>query len=468
MARAIPLVQRLLLFMEVCVGRLTRFLGAGAACAALAVSMGSPVAVAHDDGKGAVNPPSMEAQEHEFENVAASKANSNSNAPRSFAPCIDGMAAKTYPCDGVDMMSHLTRADLGLSFVNDIWGWTDPKTGNEYTLVGGIEGTVFVDITNPKRPDVVGILPTHSTAGGDVWRDVKVYGNYAYVVSENEGHGLQVFDLTQLRGVSGAPVTFAETGYYGEFGSAHNLNINEDSGYAYIVGSTTCDGGLHMVNLKDPVNPAFAGCYSDVGYIHDTQCVIYEGPDVAYQGREICFNSNAEETEDGMENTVTITDVTNKSNPETLSRMFYDKDGYSHQGWLTPDQSYFLHGDELDEANRGINTTTRIWDVRDLDNPKMIGVHDNGTTSIDHNIYIEGDRAYESNYTSGLRILDTSNVASGELTEVGFFDVYPENNNATFEGGTWSNYPFYDSNVVAVGSIDRGLFVLKPRGNVGS
>lgn len=443
--------------------RLTRLIGASVISAALAVSLGSTVATAHDDGKGAVQPPSMEAQEHEFENVAASAANPESNAPKGFAPCINGMAAKTYPCDGVDMMSHLTRADLGLSFVNDIWGWTDPKTGHEYTLVGGIEGTVFVDITDAKRPDVVGILPTHSTLGGDVWRDIKVSGHHAYIVSENAEHGMQVFDLTELRGATAESTVFEETAHYSEFGSAHNLNINEESGYAYVVGSRTCDGGLHMVDISAPASPEFAGCYASEGYIHDTQCVMYEGPDVAYQGREICFNSNA----DGDENTLTIADVTDKSNPVTLSKVYYENDGYSHQGWLTPDQGYFLHGDELDEATRGINTTTRVWDVRDLDNPGVIGVYDNGTDSIDHNIYTEGDRAFASNYTSGLRIFDTSLVADGELSEVGFFDVYPENNNATFEGGTWSNYPYYEQNVVAVGSIDRGLFVLKPRGDVG-
>lgn len=72
------------------------------------------------------------------------------------------MAAGTYPCDGVDMMSHLTRAQLGLSFVNDMWGWRDRATKHEYALVGGSEGTVFIDISDAKRPDIVGTLPTHS------------------------------------------------------------------------------------------------------------------------------------------------------------------------------------------------------------------------------------------------------------------------------------------------------------------
>ncbi|WP_035777131.1 choice-of-anchor B family protein [Arthrobacter sp. H5] len=443
-----------------------RFFGALMMSVVLAVSLGA-VASAHDDGKGAVHSPSMEAQEWEFENVAGGRANEKGNAPRGHAPCINGMAAKTFPCDGVDMMSHLTRADLGLSFVNDIWGWTDTQTGDEYAMVGGIEGTVFVNITDAKRPQVLGILPTHSTEGGDVWRDIKVHANHAYVVSEHTDHGMQVFDLTQLRGQDAGDRVFEETAHYGEFGSAHNLNINEDSGFAYVVGSGTCDGGLHMIDITDPASPAAAGCYSESGYIHDTQCVTYQGPDATYQGREICFNSNAENTPAGLENTLTISDVTDKANPVTLSRVFYDNDGYSHQGWLTPDQGYFLHGDELDEQRRGINTTTRVWDVQDLENPAVIGNHDNGTTSIDHNIYTKGDRAFASNYTSGLRIFDTANVADGTLSEVGFFDVYPENDNATFEGGTWSNYPYYTQNVVAVASIERGLFLLKPRGNVG-
>lgn len=421
-------------------------------------------ALAHDDGKGSAHPPGQAKQAHEFANVVAANANDNSNAPRSHAPCIKGMAADTYPCDDIDMLSHLPLEALGLSFASDMWGWTDPKTGKAYALVGGIEGTVFVDISDPKRPDVVGILPTHSTEGPRFWRDIKVYENHAYVVSEHKNHGMQVFDLTQLRGVTGEPVTFEETAYYGKFGHAHNLNINTDSGYAYVVGTSTCNSGLHMVNIQDPESPTFAGCYGADGYIHDTQCVIYHGPDEAYQGREICFNSNAEPVENGFLNRVTIVDVTDKDNPVTLARFAYEKDGYSHQGWLTPNQKYFLHNDELDEVIYGKNTTIRIFDVTDLDNPKLIGVEDNGVTSIGHNTYTEGDRAFASNYTSGLRIYDTSKVAQGKLTEIAYFDLYPENNNATFEGGTWSNYPYYDKKMVAVSSMDRGLFVLRPRG----
>lgn len=431
--------------------------------AVLAALVASPAAAHHDDGKGDVTPPSVEALAEEFENVVAANANEDSNAPRGHAPCIRGMAANTFPCDGVDMLSHLTLGDLGLSFANDIWGWTDPQTGRDYALLGGVEGTVIVDISDPKRPDVVGTLPTHSTAGGDFWRDIKVYEDHAFVVSENSGHGMQVLDLTEVRGVTGDPITFAETALYGEFGNAHNLAINEDTGYAYAVGTSTCAGGLHMVDITDPVNPTFAGCFSDHSYIHDTQCVVYEGVDADYQGQEICFNSAA----DGFPadpNTVSIVDVTDKSNPISLSRIEYPNDGYSHQGWLTPDQSFLFHNDELDEVDHGLNTTTRIFDVRDLDDPFLLNAVEHDTTSIGHNAYTEGRYLIASNYTSGLRIFDIRSVASGELPEEAYFDLYPENDNASFEGGTWSNYPYFaQKKVVAVSSMDRGLFILRPR-----
>jgi len=446
----------------------SRTITAAAAALALTVLV-LPSAQAHDVGKERVLPPSLEVQQQEYANVTAEKSADHSNAPGSFAPCVKGMAAKTYPCKGVDMMSHVWPAELGLSFINDIWGWVDPRTGAEYALVGGIEGTVFVDITDPKRPDVLGILPTH-TSDYLFWRDIKVYANHAYIVSEDTGHGMQVFDLTRLRGVTGDPVTFTADFDYSGVSYSHNLNINEDTGFAYLVGTDTCDGGLHMVDLSDPSAPSFVGCWSDDGYIHDTQCVVYHGPDIEHAGREICVNSAAtfnDFSPEGILNTVTVTDVTDKSAPLRLDSFEYPRDGYSHQGWLTPDQRYFVHNDELDEVFYGDPTTSRIFDLSDLDAITLVASTDNGNTSIGHNQYIEGNRLYASNYTSGLRIFSTDHVADGDLAEIGYFDLYPENDNASFEGGTWSNYPYYRSRSIAVSSMDRGLFILRPRGNLG-
>ncbi|WP_199434678.1 choice-of-anchor B family protein [Qaidamihabitans albus] len=422
-------------------------LAATATIALLAATIvAAPLASAHEQAYDQVSPPTMEQRQAEL-----------TAAPDGQSKCVNGVAADTYTCDGIDMLDHLWLEDLGLSFANDMWGWTDPATGTDYAIIGGTEGTVFVDIGDPTNATVVGMLPAHVLdPNRPFWRDLKVFDDHVFVVSEQIPHGLQVFDLTRLRDERG---TFTEDAHYAEFGNAHNININEDSGTAYVIGSNTCSGGLHMVDISTPASPSFAGCFAGHGYIHDTQCVNYAGPDADYAGREICFNSNA--ADDG--NYVSIVDVTDKSAPVPVARMPYADSGYSHQGSLTPDQRYFLHGDELDELDHGINTRTRIWDMNDLDDPRHIGSFDNDTTSIDHNIYTERKLAYASNYTSGLRIYHTGKVGRGELKEVAHFDVYPENDNASFEGGTWSNYPYFKQDVVAVSTMDRGLFILKHR-----
>jgi choice-of-anchor B domain-containing protein len=367
-------------------------------------------------------------------------------------PCVNGKAG-TFPCSNIDLASFLPLSQIGGGSGNDLWGWTDPLTGREYALMGRSSGTSFVDVTNPEQPVYLGNLPRHSV--DSAWRGIKVYGNYAYIVSEAEGHGMQVFDLTQLRNVSAPPVTFTETAHYGGFGRAHTLAINEQTGFAYAAGSRdTCAGGLHMVNLQNPAAPAFAGCVDNDGYTHETQCVVYHGADAAYRGREICFSSN--------EDTLTIVDVTNKLAPVQLSRTPYEGSAYTHQGWLTDDHKHFLLDDELDERNQGGKTRTYIWNLADLDAPTLSGVYQGTTNAIDHNLYIRGRYAFEGNYRSGLRMLDTQNVSAANLSEVAFFDIFPLDDNTGFNGA-WSNYPFFSSGTVLVGGIEQGLFMLRPK-----
>ena len=156
-------------------------------------------------------------------------------------------------------------------------------------------------------------------------------------MSEASGHGMQVYDLTQLRGLtpprSGVNVIQANA-HYAEMGNTHNIVGNEDTGFMYAVGTRTCTSGLHAINVRDPLNPQFAGCFGDDGYVHDAQCVVYDGPDADHKGKEICFCYN--------ENTLTIVDVEDKTNMKMLSRVPYDGSQYTHQGWLIEDQSYLL------------------------------------------------------------------------------------------------------------------------------
>jgi len=369
-----------------------------------------------------------------------------------LTPCEAGFAG-IYPCSGYDLASRLNIAQLGGSGSvegADIWGWTDPLNGDEYAIVCLTNGTAFVDVTVPTAPVYLGKLPTHTS--NSLWRDAKVYANHAFIVSEAGSHGMQVFDLTRLRNVTAPPVTFTEDGHYAGFGSAHNIVIDEDSGYAYGVGTSSFSGGLHFVNIQNPTSPVAAGGFSDDGYTHDAQVVVYHGPDAAYVGKEICFASN--------EDTFTIIDVDDKTDPTQVSRTGYAGSSYTHQGWATEDHRFYLMDDELDESNSNHNTRTYIWNIEDLNAPIFLGYFQSNIASIDHNLYIKGDKAYQANYTGGLRVLDINNIATGNLTEYGYFDVYPNSNGRTFNGA-WSNYPFFESGSIIISSIEGGLFVVQ-------
>lgn len=419
-------------------------------------------------------------------------------------PCENGFAADLYPCDNIDLMAVVTSDELDGAIdgetsnvrVNDIWGWTDPLTKKEYALVGLTNGVSFVDVTDPLKPIVVGKLfesnvsskykvltdPNYQACAvgigdtekskqlteGSTWRDHKVYNNFLFIGSDAQPHGIQVFDLTKLRSYDGKFQEFSQDALYEGLANSHNVVINEESGFAYAVGATNAKqcagGGLHILDINDPANPTFAGCYDDTtpprrvaksSYIHDAQCVMYNGPDADYTGKEVCFNS--------AERSFVIADVSDKDSIKTIGFATNPNMSYAHQGWLTEDQSYFLMNDELDEYNLGRTTKTYVFDVRDLDNPKFVDYYEHNTQSIDHNLYVKGDYVYASNYISGLRVLKMDDIASAELSLAGFFDSEPStfrNPNQQFEG-TWSNYPYFKSGNIIMSDINRGLFILR-------
>jgi choice-of-anchor B domain-containing protein len=388
-------------------------------------------------------------------------------APMHATPCVDGMAG-IYPCSNIDLLAFVPVGEFAASSTNSLWGWTDPVDSTEYALIGADNGIAFYRLTDPTHPVYLGKLPGH-TPTSSLWRDVRVYQNHAFVVSDNNpGHGMQVFDLGALRGVT-TPQTFAETAWYGAFGPGHTISINEATGFAYVPGSNlTCpgdahSGGLQMLDIHVPDAPVYAGCVSDAafthlanaGYTHESQCWVYAGPDTAHVGKEICIDSN------GPTKRVAIVDVTTKSAPVTLSSVTYAGASYPHQGWLTEDQRYLLVDDELDEQSIGHNARTYVWDVSDLDAPVLVGHHDSALPVIDHNLYVHGQYVYQSNYEAGFRILHIDNLSAAQLSEVAYFDTYPAGNSAAFNG-SWNNYRFPGSGNVIVTGIDEGFFVLEP------
>lgn len=368
--------------------------------------------------------------------------------------CENGMAG-IYPCNKYDLMGKVSSRELGgiNAEVNDSWGWKDLETGKEYAIVGTTTGTAFIDISIPTDPVVIGKLPTATE--DSPWRDIKIYGNHAFIVSEAEDHGMQVFDLSRLREVLNTPKTFDADALYSGFGNAHNIVINENSGFAYVVGSDTFEGGPHFVNIGDPKNPVAAGGYAEEGYTHDAQVVNYTGPDTDYSGRELFIGSN--------HHGAVIVDVTDKAAPQFISEIKYEDFGFPHQGWFSEDQKYFFMGDELDELLFGLKTRTVVLDLTDLDDPAVHLEYFGPSNAIDHNGYVHNDQYYLANYTAGLRIIDVANIMQGSMEETGFFDTYPLNNEPEFKG-VWSVYPYLESGNIIISDITGGLFIVKKSG----
>lgn len=363
------------------------------------------------------------------------------------------LCAGLYPCKGYELVGRISLSEFGALSGNDIWGWTDTTTGKEYALMGLDNGTAFIDISDDNELRYLGLLPTATVSSP--WRDIKVYQDHAFVVSEANGHGIQVFDLTRLRTVTGEPLTFDADTHFTGLGSAHNIVINEETGFAYVVGTDRGDafnGGAHFINIQDPKNPIPAGGYGDNGYSHDAQVVSYTGPDSDYTGREIYIGAN--------EDQVIIADVTDKSNPVEISTVVYPNIEYTHQGWFTEDQRYFILGDELDEVGLGFQSRTLIFDFTDLDDPQFFDTYLGTTSAIDHNGYVKGDTYYLANYRAGVRMLDISGIADKTITETGYFDTFPENDIPEFDG-VWSVYPYFESGKIIISDINSGLFVIQ-------
>merc|ERR1712048_994041 len=407
-----------------------------------------------------------------------------------YTECVDGFAGE-FPCKEATLLSLLDPVALGCGVVpdvqtgdnstdeylagekalycSDVWGWTDPESGREFALECQRAQTTFVEVTDPINPVVLGHIPRPGFPNRrSNWCDIKTYKNFAYIVSELPGHGMQVFDLTQLLTIDTPCTPLKETYWYltqegaPDLGRSHNIFINEDTGFAYVVGAKDfeeepiCEGGFYILNLEpNPADPQFVGCFSEDGYTHDVQCVIYNGADEEYVGKEICFASN--------EDSVTIVDVTDKANVTIISKAsdnFVERvTHYTHQGWLTADHHYFVFNDEYDEYKFTENhTTTYVANVMDLKSPTNMKFHHN-TTSIDHNNYEHEGYFYQANYRTGLRVLEPTDIANAMFETVAFFDIYPEDDLPLF-GATWSTYPYFKSNTVIVSGKEQGLFMI--------
>jgi choice-of-anchor B domain-containing protein len=350
-------------------------------------------------------------------------------------------AAVTFPSNGVQLLSWMPLDQIkGGKNGNSCTGYVSPS-GREYALIGAHSGTAFVEVTDPGDP----LLVAHIPGPPSLWRDVRTYQSYAYMISEG-GDGIQIVDLGAI---DSGVVTHVGNQLSGGDTSTHTLFINAATGYLYRSGGA--GNGLRIYSLANPANPVLVGTWND-RYTHEVTVVKYtSGP---YAGKEIAFSCGG--FNNGFSQTgVSILDVTNKQSIQVIKHFSYPGAAYCHQAWPSADLKYLYIDDELDETGTNF-TNTKVIDITNLSNPVVKTPFVNQSTAIGHNLYVEGQRIYEANYRSGLRVFDNTNALAP--VEVAWFDTWPEDDGASYSG-LWNNYPYLPSGIVLGSDINRGLFV---------
>ena len=311
----------------------------------------------------------------------------------------------------------------GAAYAN-IWGYA--ADGREYALMGVTGGTTIIDVTNPSTPVEVAFIPG-PLAPPYEWREIKTHSHYAYVVSEGTGSGagMQIIDLSNLPDTAVLAATYTAT-----FTRAHEIFIAE--GFAYVVGTSL--GGMHILDLSTPTNPVQVSYYGTSGYIHD----VHVWNDTAYV-------SSAD--------TYDLVNLSNKSNPQLISQSAALPGIYAHSGWLTEDKRYFIACEEFNVRD------ITIWDLQDRSSWDIIeqGWQMTGSSPV-HNVFVLGNYAHISYYTSGYVVLDISDPFSPQFA--GQYDTYPQNNGANYDGA-WGCYPYLPSGNVLVSDMSTGLYILK-------
>lgn len=323
-----------------------------------------------------------------------------------------------------------------------IWGYVAPD-GKEYAILCGVLGTGFYDISDSANIREVVFFSSQINMSnpdpGNLWREAKVYSHYAYVVSEADTSGIEIFDLRYL------PDSVTYVKKFKPAGHTTTHSISQEGPYLYLNGSNPSFGqGITVLDLSaDPENPVLRGKWN-TRYVHDCRVI-----------SDTIFAMNIN---DGN---ITVIDARNKDSLKTITQWLNSPNPSPHNCALTSDRKYLYATDEVGSLPRLL----KVWNIEDITNATQITTWQptNITTSIVHNVEIYGDTAVIAHYTSGVRVLDISNPA--QPVEIAWYDTYPASNGNQYLG-CWGVYKF-PSGKIAASDMKNGLFVLKVGKSVG-
>ena len=328
-------------------------------------------------------------------------------------------------------LSYGSTVDL-----SNIWGYVD-SLGNEYALVGTQTGLSIVDVTNPNAP-----IQKYFVAGtNSFWREVQVWGKYAYVTTEGCCNGLQIVNLSNLPGAVTSKYWTGSGAVAGQVTRIHTVHIRD--GYAYLNGSQIFGGAALIVSLADPWNPVYVGntqmsLSGTNRYVHDS----FVKNDTLY-GAHIYGGF------------FSIINIANKSNPVLISTQTTPSN-FTHNAWMADNGSRVLFTtDEVSNSYLASYNVSNTSNIVALD--RLQGTP--GSGSIIHNTYIRNSFAINSYYKDGITIVDVSRPEN--MITVGRYDTYTQGSGNGFNGA-WGVYPYLPSGNIIVSDIDNGLFVLTP------
>jgi len=428
----------------------------------------------------------------------------------------------------------------------DVWGWTDPENGEEYVIVAADAVHTPFPITGVAQAPLVynpvgGVAFARLSPSGEilplgVWRhptvtrtdhgDVQVFANHAYVTGESPGYGLVIFDLTKLRGRSpcDSPEACNDPGLNDvpgfavvrtllrdtsggevEMSRGHNLTIDEESGFMAIHAANTFkedrQGKTRARSTKilkiDPADPTNPILLADLNRSsHDGWITRYHGPDLDHQGKILLFLANGYKHEVIQINSTEIfhnpkngpsiyqlTDADGTIHIQKLSQLVtYENDDFGHQLAVSADHRYIFFNDETQVETPG-PARQIVFDISDLKRPRELFQCFYSVESVSHDGYVVGNHLFSGNYTSGLRVVDVSDVTGsmcvgGFLNEIAYIDTEPRLNSfadvLTFDAGmgvtlqsfsdfagVWGNYPFFKSGIIVASDFLNGLFSVK-------
>lgn len=347
----------------------------------------------------------------------------------SFFICLFSVLISFSQGLNLDFQGSIDYDNTRNTRLSDVWGYVDEQ-GNEYGLVGARKGVAVVDVTDPANPVEVFWHPDTES----VWRDLKTWGDYAYITTEANS-GLLIIDLSPL---PDNPITVT-TNFFGHPGqtwaTAHNLYIDEN-GFCYIFGSNRGNGGVIIYDVAtDPMNPIEVGEF-DNWYVHDG----FVRNNIMYLGHI-------------YEGTFSLVDITDKSNPILLGTQTTSSN-FAHNIWPSDDGNYVFTTDEVSNA---------FIDAYDVSDPFNMFLTDKiqsnpGTGTVPHNAHVLGDFLITSYYADGVTVHDISDPYN--LVEVGNYDTHP--GTSTNTTGCWGVYPFLPSGNLLVTDIQTGFYVLTP------